>query len=150
MHLVDFHMWDSPTNHVLIVLFIPVKEISGVNTHTNCSLQKHIQVLKLCTVLYNIPKVPKSLYVQCETSYLPLNILLGWSFAEAFSPLALSEDAHTLLGSLQGFFFFPPPGVRRYDLNAKQTVVRLPHKRQSKTSKSRNFTAILCSHMVLN
>lgn len=70
MHLVDFHMWDSPTNHVLIVLLIPVKEVGGVNTHTNCSLQKHIQVLMLCAVLYNIPKVPKSLYVQCETPYL--------------------------------------------------------------------------------
>lgn len=54
--------------------------------------------------------------------YLPLNIPLGWSFAEAFSPLALSADAHTLLESLQEFFFFPPPGRRRYDLNAKQTV----------------------------
>lgn len=53
---------------------------------------------------------------------LPLDIPLGWSFAEAFSPLALSEDAHTLPESLPGFFFSPPPGVQRCDLRAKQPV----------------------------
>lgn len=56
--------------------------------------------------------------VQCEACYLRPSIPLGWSFAEAFSPPAPSEDARTHLESLQGFFFFPPPGIRRYDLNA--------------------------------
>lgn len=58
--------------------------------------------------------IPGFYSLQCEVSYLPSNIPLGWSFAEVFSPLALSEDAHTLLESLQGFFSFPPPAGRRY------------------------------------
>lgn len=60
----------------------------------------------------------------------PLGLPLGWSFAEAFSPLALSEDAHTLPESLQGIFFSPPPKVQRCDSGAKQPVVWRIHRQQ--------------------
>lgn len=74
-------------------------------------------------LINNVHNTHKTLFtlhsIQHEACYLSLNIPLGWSFAEAFSPLVLSEDAHTLLESLQVFFSSPPPGVRRYELNAK-------------------------------
>lgn len=40
VHLVDFHMWDAPSNHILIVFLIVVKEVCGVNTYTNRSLYR--------------------------------------------------------------------------------------------------------------
>lgn len=38
VHLVDFHMWHAPSDHILVVLLIMVKEVCGINTHTNRSL----------------------------------------------------------------------------------------------------------------
>lgn len=32
-------MWDSSSSHILIVLLILVKEVRGINTHTNSTLQ---------------------------------------------------------------------------------------------------------------
>lgn len=55
-------MRDSPSNHVLIVLLIPVKEVCGINTHTYRSLQitdTGIYMLLINEITYNVHRMLK-------------------------------------------------------------------------------------------
>lgn len=65
-----------------------------------------------------------------QVQHVPLNVPLGWSFAVAFFPLALSEDARTLLESQRGFVFFPQPAGRRYGMNTKEKERKWLHRVQ--------------------
>lgn len=50
VHFVDFHMWDSSSHHVLKVLLISVKQVRGINAHTNRSLPitQDVNIWRLC------------------------------------------------------------------------------------------------------
>lgn len=90
-------MWDSPSRYILVVLLILVKKVRGIDAHTNRSLQITGSGINTVYVQYIIcTRCLMTIYVQFNVR---LNVPLGWSVAEAFSPLALSEDARTLLES---------------------------------------------------
>lgn len=54
VHLVDFHMWDSSSCCILIVLLISVKQVRSINAHTNRSLQLKDSRILVCNWWKNI------------------------------------------------------------------------------------------------
>lgn len=96
VHLIDFHVWDTASNHVFIVILVAIKEVCGINAHTNCSLwtesgeKNRVKVVEGWLALRKIwgNKVTEQAFEkprQLPTAELTLGLVLCWSLLSSRS-----------------------------------------------------------------